>query len=114
VSSGNDVTSAIRTYRIARYSVPKPSRSEFGAAALKMEDFLKSLDGFVRTWSLEREVGPDALDVITIAEWSSVAAMRNAAIKINLMHREKGVDPKQNLIRLGITMEQWEYKTLAV
>ena len=114
MSSSSDATSAVPTYRIARYNVPKPSRSEFGAAALKMEDFLRSLEGFVRTWSLEREAGPDAIDVITIAEWDSVAAMRNAAIKINLMHREKGVDPRQNLTRLGITMEQWEYKTLVV
>ena len=114
MSSDNDAVPAERRYRIARYRVPKASRGEFAAAVLKMEDVLKSLEGFVRAWSLEQEAEPDVTSVITIAEWDSIASMRNATLKINTMNQEKGVDPQQNLRRLGITMEQWAYRTLVV
>ena len=98
-----------RKFRIDRYVVPKASRDEFLVGVRKMAVFLKTLDGCVRTLAVEAPLSLETISVITIAEWDSAEAIRNAFPKVRAMHQESGNNPGANLKRLGVTAEQAEY-----
>jgi hypothetical protein len=110
MTNDSDSNLSKRMYRIDRYTVPKAARAEFLAGVRKMAVFLKTLGGLVRTLAVEAEAGPDTISVITIAEWDTVESIRSAVVKVRAMHLQTGYDRKQNLDRLGITVEQSEYR----
>ena len=104
---------AERMYRVDRYTVPKASLDEFAAGALKMREFLRTLEGFVQQLVLEKEADRDTVNVITVTEWANMEAIRKAVVSVRNMHQQAGSDRQSNLQRLGIALDQSEYKPVA-
>ena len=112
MTADNAATSAKRMYRIDKYAVPRASRAEFVEGVQKMQLFMRTLEGLVRSFAVEQDAGPDSVNVMTIAE-GSIESLRKAVISVREMHERNGTDRQANLNRLRVTAEQGEYRLLA-
>jgi hypothetical protein len=99
-------------YRIDKFMVPISARTEFLVGLHKTHEFLKTLDGFVQDFVVEKEAGPGAFNVLTLVEWDSVESLRKAVIEVRAMHQRIAFDRQKVWDRYGITADLAEYQQL--
>jgi hypothetical protein len=91
------------TYRIDCFEVPAAARDAFLHAVAGTHDVLRAQPGFVRDLIAEQTSGPGRLNLITLVEWDSEAAIPGAIQAVQAHHAATGFDPKRFVAASGIT-----------
>lgn len=96
-------------FRIDRFLVPHAARDEFLGRVRQTHDVLRRQAGFVRDYLLEQPAGPDAVSILTFAEWDSAERVERVKAAVQAMQQEAGFDPRELIARLGISAEFGTY-----
>lgn len=89
-------------YRIDKFKVPPPARTEFLEKARDSQCFLRTLPGFVNDAIFEQTDGPGAINYVTVVEWESAEAIEAAKKAVTARFEEIGFNPLEFRARLGI------------
>jgi len=100
----------MNVYRIDTFSVPPASRPDFEAAMRRSVAFLSALPGCRTALVFEQTGGPSSFNVITLVEWESEDAHRQAAARVRAYYQEIGFDPLTTIQRLGVTAQLGDYR----
>lgn len=109
--SGTAATSAV--YRVDKFAVPAAGRDEFLGRVRTTHDLLRRQPGFVRDLVLENHARPGSVDIVTLVEWESEAAIAPVVEAVARLHREIGFDRQEMLTRLGIRADLGTYRGVA-
>lgn len=99
-------------YRIDRFKVPQAGREEFLQRVHGINQFLRTLPGFVHDLVLEQTGGPGTFNLITIVAWASPEAMASARQKAEERYKETGFKPGEFMQKLGIEADLATYQTV--
>jgi heme-degrading monooxygenase HmoA len=104
--------SSQHVFRVDRFNVPNSARAEFLQRVTDTHRILARQKGFVRDYLLEQSAGPDAFNLVTLAEWESQHAIEEARDAVAELHRQLGFDAREIFGRLGIRAELGNYRPL--
>jgi heme-degrading monooxygenase HmoA len=96
-------------FHIDAFSVPAAARSEFETAMHENAAFLESLPGFKGHLVFEKTAGPTTFNIVTIAVWENVEAMKHAAEEVQEHYRKIGFDMQAAIARWGVTASIGNY-----
>lgn len=99
-------------YRIDKFKVPDTAREEFLQKVHSINQFLRTLPGFMEDRVLEQTGGPGAFNLITIVVWGSAQAMVAARQKAEERYKETGFKPAEFMQKLGIEADLATYQTV--
>jgi heme-degrading monooxygenase HmoA len=100
-------------FRVDRFNVPIAAREEFLKRITDTHKILANQRGFVRDVLLEQPAGPDAFNLVTLAEWESQEAVEQAREVVAQFHRAAGFEPRALFASLGIRAELGNFRPLA-
>jgi heme-degrading monooxygenase HmoA len=99
-------------YRVDKFTVPEGARAELLERILATHRVLKQQPGFLRDYLLEQQAGPDEVHIVTLAEWTSQAALEQARHAVQALHAQLGFKPQELFQRLGIRADLGHYRAL--
>ncbi|PWK63299.1 antibiotic biosynthesis monooxygenase family protein [Aminobacter sp. AP02] len=105
-----DAGKAQRIYRVDRFTVPDGARVEFLGRVRQTHELLRQQPGFLQDMLLEQTSEPGALNIITIVEWESEAAIAPAKARVQAMHAQANFNPQELIARLGIKADIANYR----
>jgi len=96
-------------YRVDKFAVPDAGRREFLEKVRITHEQLRTLQGFIRDCILEQISETAEFNIVTIVEWESVKAIKQARERVHELHEEMNFDPKELFTRLGIRADLGNY-----
>ncbi len=106
--------SAQHIYRIDKFVVPASARDEFLARANTIRDVLRRQEGFVRDSYMEQIAGPGEFNIVTLAEWETLAHIEQAKSAVSALLKETGFNPQEMYQRLKIQADIGFYQEIDV
>jgi heme-degrading monooxygenase HmoA len=94
---------------IDTFTVPQEAKAEFREAAIKAQDFIKTLPGYVEGYIYEQMEGESSYNFLTTAVWQSEQAFEDAKKAVLTEYQKRGYDPKVTRQRLGIEQTRSTY-----
>lgn len=94
---------------IDTFIVPEAARDEFRDAAVKAQNFIKTLPGYVEGFIYEQMDGDSPYNFLTNAVWKDEAAFEAAKKAVLDEYAKRGYDPAVTRKRLGIEQTRSTY-----
>ncbi len=94
---------------IDTFTVPQQSTNEFREAAIKAQNFIKTLPGYVEGYIYEQMDGESHYNFLTSAVWKDEQAFEDAKKAVLSEYQKRGYDPKETRQRLGIEQTRSTY-----
>ena len=94
---------------IDTFIVPEESKNEFREAAVRAQDFIKTLPGYVEGYIYEQTGGESSANFLTTAVWKNEAAFEDAKKAVLAEYAKRGYDPAVTRQRLGIEQTRSTY-----
>lgn len=91
------------------FIVPEAAKSEFKQAALKAQNFIQTLPGYVNGFFYEQTGGESPYNFFTTAVWKDEAAFEAAKQAVLAEYQRRGYDPAETRKRLGIEQMRSTY-----
>ena len=91
------------------FVVPKESKSTFLDRSRQVQEFLRTLPGFVEGFLHEKIEGSGRFNVVTTAVWESEAAYEYAKKATAGEFKKTGFNPQEMMKRLKIEVERAVY-----
>jgi hypothetical protein len=101
-----------RVCRLDTFMVPVRSRDAFLSNVKAINALLKDQPGFFQDFLLERPIGSESTQVVTLVEWESAEAMGRAHAAVVELHQASGFNPAELLGRLGIAANVETYTSI--
>ena len=95
---------------IDTFIVPEESRAEFLENTRGVQEFLKTLPGFVEGYLYEKKDGANRHNMITTAVWESEEAYENARKAALAEYQRRGFNPQELARRLRVEGERGVYE----
>jgi heme-degrading monooxygenase HmoA len=90
------------TYRIDKFIVPEAAMAEFMPRVHHVDRLLGQLPGCRQSRVLTQTGGTGVFNVVTIVEWDSEEAIRNARSTMQAHYEREGFDTEAFMRRLGV------------
>lgn len=87
---------------IDAFVVPEESQSAFLERARKVQQFIRTLPGYVEGFVFEQRGGESRYNILTTAVWESEEAFENARRAVASEYRREGFNPQQMFQQLGV------------
>jgi heme-degrading monooxygenase HmoA len=97
---------------IDKFNVSHNAVDEFTERMNYNRSFLRGLPGFIEDAAYQRTDENGNLVIITVAQWESEDAVKNAKAKVQAEYQRIGFDMPGMMKRLNITMERGLYTQL--
>lgn len=97
-------------YRVDKFIVPEPARTEFMAKVKTTHALLKTLPGFIQDMVLEQSAGPGKFNFVTMVEWENEAVVAEARTAVTALHQQMNFNPQELFARMGITADMATYQ----
>ena len=97
-------------YHIDLFKVPATARAEFLERVEMTHQVLRGVSGFVEDSILEQAGDSGQFSFITIVIWERAEALEVARKAVAAKHQEVGFKPSEMFARLGIEVDQANYK----
>lgn len=94
---------------IDAFVVPEESKSTFLDRSRQVQEFLRTLPGFVEGFLYEKIDGTGRFNVVTTAVWESESAYENAKKATVEEFKKTGFNPQEMMKRLKIEVERAVY-----
>lgn len=94
---------------IDTFTVPEAAKDEFREAAVKAQNFIKTLPGYVEGFIYEQTGGESSLNFLTTAVWKDEEAFENAKKVVLAEYQKRGYDPQVTRKKLGIAQTRSTY-----
>jgi heme-degrading monooxygenase HmoA len=94
---------------IDTFTVPQEAKNEFREAAIKAQNFIKTLPGYVEGYIYEQMDGESHYNFLTSAVWKDEQAFEAAKKAVLTEYQKRGYDPKETRQRLGIEQTRSSY-----
>ena len=94
---------------IDTFTVPPEAKNEFREAAVRAQDFIKTLAGYVEGYIYEQTDGESQSNFLTTAVWKDEQAFEDAKKAVLDEYQKRGYDPKETRQRLGIEQTRSTY-----
>jgi hypothetical protein len=107
-------TNPQRVYRVDRFRVPAPARTEFLEQVRATHDVLRTQPGLIQEFVLEQAGGPDAFNFVTVVVWRDAEALGQARNVILEHRRSTGFDPNELFARWKIEADMGNYAEAAL
>lgn len=102
-----------RVFRIDRFTVPPTAELEFLRAVAETNSVFDDIEGCLQRHLLKQQKQSGDNVFVTIVEWASEAAIREARQAAAAKHREMKLNPKQMFDRLQIKAELGNFVPLS-
>jgi heme-degrading monooxygenase HmoA len=103
-----------RICRVDKFVAPDHAREEFMSQVRNTHEHLRTLPGFRQDFVLEQSSGPSEFNFVTIVEWDGVESIENAKAAVMAIHKEMNFNPQEMFARLGIKVDQRNYRQIDV
>ena len=94
---------------IDTFIVPETARDEFREAAVRAQNFIKTLPGYVEGFIYEQMDGESPYNFLTNAVWKDEAAFEAAKKAVLAEYAKRGYDPALTRQKLGIEQTRSTY-----
>lgn len=101
-------------YRIDKFRVPAPARTEFLGKVRITHELLRTLPGFIQDLVFEQSDGPGQFNFVTLVVWENRAALEAAKPAVLAKHRDIGFSPSETFERLKIEADVAIYSQIEV
>ena len=112
MSTPKSTTESRQIFRIDKFVVPNSARQEFMDRIYSINEFLRTLPGFIQDSILEQIGGPGEFNFVTIAIWDSPESVETARRLATVRYEEIGFNPQEFLARLGIKADLANYRQI--
>jgi len=97
-------------FRVDKFVVPAEARHEILGKVRMTHELLRRQDGFVQDFLLEQFSGPGELNIVTIVEWESQAAVDKVVPIVKAAHERIAFNPQETIARLGVKADIANYQ----
>lgn len=84
------------------FIVPEEAKTEFVAGANNIQEFIRTLPGFVEGYVYDKADGESRYNFLTTAVWESDEAFENAKMSVKAEYERRGYNPVATAQRLGV------------
>lgn len=101
-----------KIYRIDKFIVSAPARTELLSAINKTHHFLREQPGFNQDFIFEQTINLEYSQIVTMVEWENESFVSNAKEKVLTMQHQENYNPKEIIERNNIKAEFSVFKRL--
>lgn len=94
---------------IDKFVLPKNAVEEFSERMNYNRNFIKNLPGFIEDAAFERVDDSGNVNIITVAVWKNIEALKKAKEAVQSEYQRIGFNPPELLSRLNVTSERGVY-----
>lgn len=96
---------------IDAFKVPKVSKDKFLETVRTIQSLIRMQPGFIEGSLFIKIAGETDLEVVTTAIWTDEETLEHAKKLISAEMQKTGINPKEVMKQLGVTVERGIYET---